>query len=298
MIKSVHFASVEPGPRLLVTGAVHGDEICGPAAIKRVIGALETGAILLKKGSVTFVPVCNPQAYAKGVRFIERNLNRFLVPQTAPDCYEARLGNLLCPLLEQCDVLLDLHSDPSGNVPFVFVGAFDRTEEVAFAASLGAKHLVAGWAETYARMGRCVQDKPSDESTGTTEYARRFGAKTVTLECGQHQDPAAQQVAYHAILRALASLDLTDPPSLPPVAPPDHIAISHVFYKDAPGFFARPLPTFAPVHQGEILARYDKGGDITAPFDGVAMMASPNAPVGTEWFYLGKVCGVAPQPSV
>lgn len=289
MIKSVTFASPQPGPRLFVTGAVHGDEICGPAAILRAIDAFETGQILLKTGSVTFVPVCNPQAYARGVRFIDRNLNRFLVPQAAPDCYEAFLGNLLCPLLEQCDFLLDLHSDPSGNVPFVFVGSFDRADEVAFAACLGAPHIVAGWAQTYARMGRGAKERSSDESTGTTEYARRFGAQTVTLECGQHQDPAAEQTAFHAILRALAHLGLTDSSSLPNPAAPDHIEICHVFYKDAPGALTRPLPTFAPVHQGEILARYDDGPEIAAPFDGVAMMASPAAPLGTEWFYLGRV---------
>ena len=27
--QSVHFSAIEPGPRLIVLGAVHGNEVCG-----------------------------------------------------------------------------------------------------------------------------------------------------------------------------------------------------------------------------------------------------------------------------
>ncbi|OYU73378.1 MAG: succinylglutamate desuccinylase, partial [Burkholderiales bacterium PBB5] len=62
-LQSVHFAGMAPGPRLIVTGAVHGNEVCGTIGIRRVIAEIESGALVIARGSVAFVPVCNPQAY-------------------------------------------------------------------------------------------------------------------------------------------------------------------------------------------------------------------------------------------
>ncbi|MBM4225484.1 MAG: succinylglutamate desuccinylase, partial [Gammaproteobacteria bacterium] len=64
-----------PGPRLLVLGAVHGNETCGTRAIERVLGGFERGARDLLRGSVTFVPITNPLAYRRGTRSGDRNLN-------------------------------------------------------------------------------------------------------------------------------------------------------------------------------------------------------------------------------
>ena len=36
-LQTIAFDSLKSGPRLLVLGAVHGNEICGPKAITRVI---------------------------------------------------------------------------------------------------------------------------------------------------------------------------------------------------------------------------------------------------------------------
>ena len=58
------FAGFQPGPRLLVTAAVHGNEVCGVAAIRAVIAALDSGALTLLKGSVTFIPIVNALAHA------------------------------------------------------------------------------------------------------------------------------------------------------------------------------------------------------------------------------------------
>ena len=55
--------ALAPGPRLLVLGAVHGNETCGSRAIERVLAEFDSGAIALQSGSVTFVPITNPLAY-------------------------------------------------------------------------------------------------------------------------------------------------------------------------------------------------------------------------------------------
>src|SRR5947199_376115 len=72
--KSISYAAVEPGTRLLVLGAVHGDEVCGTRAIERVTAEIDAGTLRLRAGRVTFVPVTNPLAYAKRRRAVAATL--------------------------------------------------------------------------------------------------------------------------------------------------------------------------------------------------------------------------------
>jgi predicted deacylase len=104
------FQAIEPGPRLLVTGAVHGNEVCGTRAIRRLIDEFQNDQRQLLRGSLSLVPICNPLAYQKGQRSGDRNLNRRLRPTQDPREFEDHVANWLCPLMQQHDILLDLHS--------------------------------------------------------------------------------------------------------------------------------------------------------------------------------------------
>lgn len=55
------YLGLEPGPRFLVTAAVHGNETCGTRALARLIAALDSGQLRLLKGQLTLVPVTNPR---------------------------------------------------------------------------------------------------------------------------------------------------------------------------------------------------------------------------------------------
>src|SRR5262245_64452979 len=152
--------ALTPGPRLIVLGAVHGNETCGTRAIERVLREHDAGAWRLSRGSVTFVPVANPLAYQRGQRMGERNLNRNLRPNGEPLDNEDRIANVLCPLLAEHDVLLDLHSFHSPGEPFAMIGPPDNNgtlepfaharAETALALRLGPRRIVEGWLETYA----------------------------------------------------------------------------------------------------------------------------------------------------
>ena len=73
-LMSTRFTGLAQGPRLLVLGAVHGNETCGPTAISRVIADCQAGRISIARGEVTFVPVANPRAYRQRTREGDRNL--------------------------------------------------------------------------------------------------------------------------------------------------------------------------------------------------------------------------------
>ncbi len=285
MIKTVTYTASEPGPSLLVTGAVHGNEVCGPVAIKRALADIDAGKITLTRGKVTFVPICNPRAYAEDKRYIERNLNRYLVPMEKPDTYEAKLGNILCPIFAECNALLDIHSYTIGGEPFIsFDGSEERERE--FAAALGAPTLLTGWVDVYAAMGR-GREISKDEATGGPQYARRFGAIAVTLECGQHKDSKAAKVAYQGILNALRHFNMVEGVKAAKAAPPTprHLKLMQVFYRDNHGEFPKHWKNFEPVKSGEIMAIYPDGKNILAPQDGFIVMPKPGCPVDEEWFY-------------
>ena len=159
--ESVTFAGRDQGTRLIVTGAVHGNETCGTVAIRRVIEEIRSGEVPIGRGRVTFVPICNPLAYAHRERMGDRNLNRNLNPVPAPKDFEDHVANWLCPLLANHGALLDLHSTRGRTEPFALVGPHDNEDEIepfrhsaaerALARRLGVKRFVEGWLATYAR---------------------------------------------------------------------------------------------------------------------------------------------------
>ena len=287
MLQSISFTSLNPGAKLLVLGAVHGDEKCGAYAIRRILKEFEEGGLALDQGSVTFVPVCNPRAFAADVRYIDRNLNRYLVPREKPDCYEARIGNVLCPLLEKCDVLLDLHSYTAGGAPFVFVGA-PSTKEHEFANCLGASVALTGWQTAYAASGRKNEDADPQESIGTTEYAREFGAIGVTLECGQHKDNVSVEVAYRAIKNALNFLRLVPAGASASKTATKLIEVKKVFYRGTGGTFTRPWKHLEQVKKGDIIAKDESNAPVQVPDDGYLILPHADTLAGTEWFYWGQ----------
>jgi predicted deacylase len=308
--KSVSFASAHPGVRLIVLGAVHGNETCGTRAIERVLGEIDAGTLQLSAGRVTFVPVTNPLAYAQGRRAGDRNLNRKLAPTDTPREYEDHVANWLCPLLAEHEVLLDLHSFSSPGTPFVFMGPADNAgplepfaraaREEALALRLGVGRAVDGWLGTYAAgvARRRVLAASFPEATldldpaygiGTTEFMRSVGGCALTLECGRHDDPDAPAVAHRAIVNTLAHLRLIDAPDPPPAPRMECLSLCEVVDKlHADDAFTRAWRSFDAVAQGEAIATRRGGGAVVAPFDGHVVFPNPTAQVGHEWFYLAR----------
>ena len=306
-LKSIAYEGVAPGPRLIILGAVHGNETCGTRAIERVTREIREGGIAIRAGSVTFVPVTNPLAYQRGERAGERNLNRNLFPKEAPADFEDRIANELCPLLARHDALLDLHSTRGKTEPFALVGPLDNDgplqpfrhsrEERALAKRLGVKRFVSGWLDTYARgVERRVREGTANASNrdprygvGTTEYMRSVGGYSITLECGQHQDPAAVDVAYRAIRNTLAFLGLVDEPAPPAVDRYEALRLCEVIDRvHADDRFEREWASFDALSKGVAIARRASGETLTAPTDGRILFPDVGAKPGNEWYYLAE----------
>ncbi|WP_366510507.1 hypothetical protein [uncultured Pseudacidovorax sp.] len=212
------------------------------------------------------------------------------------------------PLLARHDVLLDLHSFRGSGKPFVFIGPPNNdgpiepfrfaAEEQGLAARLGVHRVVDGWLSTYAggvarRRGRATAGAPGIDDAlygfGTTEYMRTVGGWGMTLECGFHEDPDAEHVAYQAIRNALTHLRLTDGDQPQPVSGLECLHLCEVVdRRDAGDRFVQPWSSFEPVAQGQEIAERGNGEKVVSPFDGCIVFPNPDAALGTEWFYLAR----------
>ena len=322
--KSVSYVGLDPGTRLIVLGAVHGNEVCGRQAIERVIADIDAGRIVVRRGRLTLVPVTNPLAHRKNQRSGDRNLNRNLCPTDKPLDFEDHVANWLCPQLAAHEVLLDLHSFHTAGQPFAALGPENNSgtlepfalaaREEALARRLGVTRFMDGWLDTYARgvarRAKSVGDKGSQAGSravvlntdprygvGTTEYMRSVGGCSITLECGQHADPAAPEVAYRAILNSLAWLGLADLPMPQPVATTEALRLYEVIDKaDDADAFARNWSSFDRLKPGDLIGTRKDGTRVLAEEDGYIVFPNPAAQAGQEWFYLAKASNRAWQP--
>jgi predicted deacylase len=301
-LESTAFHGLKAGPKLIVLGAVHGNETCGPAAIARAVADCRSGRLSILRGEVTFVPVANPKAYRQNTREGDRNLNRDLREKPQPSDNEDRIGNRLCALLRRHDVLLDIHSFKGEGEPFVFFGPEDNTGELEafrhaaaeadFAACLGTGILIHGWLDIYVRLiaARERLNLPRlsvTEGFGTTEFMRFAGGYGVTLECGRHDDPAAPDVGHAAICNALAHLGMIDAPPAAP-APPSVIHMADLVICEAEGDrLEGSWKTGDRIAAGQVIARRADGARVTAARDGFTIFPNAAAKPGESICYLG-----------
>ena len=308
--QSISFTAVQPGKRVLITGAVHGNELAGMHGIRRVVSEIESGALQILNGTVTFVPITNPMAYSLKRRVGDRNLNRNLQPTDSPSEFEDHIANWLCPLMAKHEVLLDLHSFQAQGQAFVMVGPENNAgsleptihgdTERDWALRLGVNRAVDGWLSTYAigveeRRARAAKQNPAagkrhdldaKYGVGTTEYMRSTGGIALTLECGQHEDPNGREVAYRAIRNTLAYYGLTSD-AMPLLAVAEGLHIAQVIDKfDKADAFSRPWQSFDPLKAGDVIGTRANGEVLTAPTDGRILFPNAIAEANHEWFYL------------
>lgn len=302
---SLSFNASLHGVKLIVTGAVHGNETCGTQAILRLIQALKCGQLQLISGQLTLVPVTNPLAYRLQQRHGERNLNRRLRPTFPALEFEDHVANWLCPLLAQHDVLLDLHSFRAEGQAFVMLGPENNQgslepfafagEEQALALCLGVHRLVDGWLSTYARGTERrrnqfdgAQESPDPQfGVGTTEYMRSTGGYALTLECGQHLDPNSPEVAYQAICNTLRQLGMLAGEKAAPVQQKQAWRLYEVVDKlHAKDSLAHAWASFDQLKKGQLIGIRADGSPVLAPLDGCIVFPDAHASAGEEWFYL------------
>ncbi len=307
--KSVTYSATAPGKKLIVTGAVHGNEIHGTLAMRKIIAEIDAGVLNIERGTVTFVPIANPKAYALKRRNGDRNLNRNLQPTPSVTEYEDHICNWLCPLFAQHEVLLDLHSFQAPGQPFALIGPVNNTEalqpfqhaalEESLVKRLGISRVVYGWLDTYAAGVARRQANPQpgvDPHTlgahygvGTTEYMRSVGGAAITLECGQHNDATGPDVAYRAIRNTLAHLQITDEADPTPAEQMECLKLYEVIDRmHADDAFSNGWLSFDALAKSAQIGTRASGQQCISEDDQYIVFPNTNALPGNEWYYLAR----------
>jgi predicted deacylase len=190
------FESRVPGPEVLVTALIHGNELCGAWA---VLSLLQAG-LRPRHGALTLA-FCNLQAFDRfdladpdGSRFADEDLNRVWGAELRqrPATREQRRALELLPFVEKADWLLDLHSMHQDGPPLLLTGL--QARNVALAKRLGTPaHVII---DAGHREGRRMRDHGRFAATDSP-------ALSLLLECGQHGQLVSRDVALDLAARFL-----------------------------------------------------------------------------------------------
>ena len=108
MLAKYEISGTKPGPHLLITGGVHGDEFEPIAAIQQLMNEIRSTEL---RGRVTLVPIVNEPAYERGHRTAEDGLD---LARTCPGKSEGsiteRIAFELSNLIRTANFYIDLHT--------------------------------------------------------------------------------------------------------------------------------------------------------------------------------------------
>jgi len=269
------FRAAAPGPSVLVTALVHGNELCGAWAL---LDALEAG-VKPRCGTLTLA-FCNLAAFDRfdvaspyASRYVDEDINRVWGDDLAAraSTTEQRRALELQPYVERADWLLDLHSMSEPGPPVMLTGLLPRN--LALARELGAPELVI--ADAGHAQGRRMRDHG--------RFADPDGdARALLLECGQHGELASRDVALDGLARFLVASGCVSKDTLPSswwIAPPaaqrvcrvtDAIAAKTVNVR-----FAQRWTTGQVVPEAGTVLGWDDGAPFATPYaDCVLVMPS------------------------
>jgi len=281
MIEMHEYKGKYAGIRIAITGAIHGNEVCGTKAMRRIIQKIDRGNINLLKGSLLLIPVCNQKAYEQNIRFIDENLNRVFKYYESPKTYEQGLANELTSVIGECDLLIDLHSIHSKGFPFIMnFGTFSEEEE-NIKKALGVRHFIHGWAEAYERS---FPSGNRDANSHTVSFMHSLNKMAIGVECGLHEDEESVNVAEMVILNALSYLGMIDGRVDNISEDKIDILIDRVFLQSEGESFVKKFTHGEKVQKGAAVTN-----KYIAENDSLVLFPRENCPNGEEIFYTGNI---------
>jgi predicted deacylase len=185
-----------PGPRVWLSGAIHGDELDGVEIIREVLAELDPDRL---SGAVLAVPVVNVFGFVAESRYLpdRRDLNRSF-PGKAKGSMAARLAHLfMTEVVQRCDVGLDFHcgSDDRQNLPQIRVNE-GEPEALRLARAFGAPLVL-----------------PNKAPKGSLRHAAaKVGVQTLVYEAGEARrfTDSAVEVGVAGTRRVLHELGMVE----------------------------------------------------------------------------------------
>lgn len=186
----------EPGPTLLLTAAVHGDELNGTGAIRQLI---IDPPVTLQRGALILAPVVNVFGFERHSRYMpdRRDLNRSF-PGSADGSLTSRLAaGVFEQLVRRADYCIDLHTASVRRVNFPNIRGDMKSPRVAELARAFGSELIVSGRGPKGSLRRTACD---------------HGVPTVILEAGEvwKVEPRVVEYTLRGVRSVLAHLGMTD----------------------------------------------------------------------------------------
>lgn len=129
------------GPKVAITATIHGEEQTSTYVAERLLKTVENIKI---HGSLTVIPVCNPDAFRSRSRCATSDgldLNRSFCQKEDGSSYTIKLANSLWEQTKDCEYLLDLHSCGIYGSTYVMSQFPEFEHQKEFAQVLGIRNV-------------------------------------------------------------------------------------------------------------------------------------------------------------
>ncbi|MEG1833063.1 MAG: succinylglutamate desuccinylase/aspartoacylase family protein [Burkholderiaceae bacterium] len=196
--------SGRPGPTVLVQALTHGNEICGAIALDWLLRE----GIKPARGQL-IVAFANIAAYERfdpadpnASRYVDEDFNRVWDDETLfgpRDSVELARARELQPFVDAADYLLDIHSMHQACRPIMVCGTHDKGADFARELAVPGDLLI----DTGHPAGRRMRDRGGFGDPASHKSA-------LLIECGQHWEASAADVAIDTLVRFLAVTGIVD----------------------------------------------------------------------------------------
>jgi predicted deacylase len=261
------FSSGRPGPHVTIQALTHGNEVCGAISNDWLLreGFRPTRGTL----TLTFANVDAYRTFSAEdpytSRCVDEDFNRLWTadildgPRRTTDLARARA---LRPLYDATEYLLDLHSMTDPCAPLMLAGQQQKGLELAFALGV-PEHVIV---DAGHKAGRRLRDYAAFDDPESPRNA-------LLVECGQHWERAAPEVARQVSLRFLRHFGMVDGAFLDahldavPLPPQRAIEITHVVTIASDAFrFARPVEGLDVITEAGTLLAHDGDVEVRTPY--------------------------------
>lgn len=308
-----HIKGTKQGPRVLVLGGTHGNELTGIEVVRFFREKFNlTEDVFEATSDMTgdlYLGLGNPLAIKKNSRAVldGPDLNRSFsaleidavpLPSDRPDLVRARE---LAPLLRKIDYLFDVHATSNPSEPFV---CFDTADPslLALSAVIPVRYILIDPNHTYLQVEGvadfCTTDSFVNRFGGQSENENYDSSKrgfALCYETGEQTDMTRVQQAIAVVGKLLihtgiVTKDQLDTLGIPyePVelaSPSSVYAISHAEVALHTGFNYAPEMNKAwqVVSKGQLVGHYPNGEPVYIPEDGMYIF-----PRGAKFVKAGK----------
>ncbi|MDT9000878.1 succinylglutamate desuccinylase/aspartoacylase family protein [Paucibacter sp. APW11] len=202
------FDSGQPGPCVMVQALTHGNELCGALALDwlfrqglgRSLQPLR-GQLIVSFANVAAFERFDPDEPSAS-RCVDEDLNRVWADEVlfgSGDSLELRRARQLQPFVDRADLLFDIHSMQDDCRPLMVCGLLDKGADLARQLGMPGDLLI----DTGHPSGLRMRDRGGFGDPASSKNA-------LLIECGQHWERRAADVAIDGLVRFLRLAGLVD----------------------------------------------------------------------------------------